>query len=173
MTAHTIAAALARRATIQRVATRLLATVVLTIAGCSSSGGADGATGPTKTPAGNYRLETIDATQPPVEVYHGPWFDSVNKRFYNQMVLLVNDGTITLDAAGRWSMTLGARVTLDGATSPQQIDVAGQYTIDGDQITLTMDGQNGSLSGSITKGTISLTMDFGGNKRFKAYAFTR
>jgi hypothetical protein len=70
-------------------------------------------------------------------------------------------------------MNLDGQVTADGATSQQQIAVSGQYTIDGDQISLAMAGQNPPLTGTINKGTISLTMDFGGNKRFMAYAFTR
>ena len=173
MTSPIFAAVITRRAAIQRITTRILAAAVVTVAGCSSSGGADKTTGPTKTVTGNYNLKTIDATQPPVEVYHGPYFDSVNKRFYEQLVLTVYSGSIELDATNRWSMTLDGRVTADGATGPQQISVAGQYTIDGDQISLTIDGQNAPLTGTIAKGTISLTMDFGGNKRFKDYAFSR
>ena len=173
MTFPNIAAAVARRAAIHRITGRLLATAFLAVAGCSN-GGADKTTGPAKTVAGNYNLETIDATRPPVEVYHGPFFDSVNRRFYNEMILLVKNGTITLDATDGWSMNLDGQVTLDGATSQQKIAVSGQYTIDGDQISLAMAGQNTTpLTGTIGRGTISLTMDFGGNKRYKAYAFTR
>jgi hypothetical protein len=166
-------AATTRRAAIQRITTRLFATALLAIGGCSSGGAADKTTGPTKTVAGNYSLRTIDATQPPVEVYHGPYFDSVNKRFYNQMVLLVKSGAIELDATDHWTMTLDAQITADDVPSQQQIAVSGQYSIDGDQIVLAMDGQNVPLSGTIMKGKISLTMDFGGNKRFRDYAFIR
>ena len=173
MTFPTFGAAIPRRAAIHGIASRLLATALLAIAGCSSGGAADKTTGPAKTVAGNYSLQTIDATRPPVEVYHGPYFDSVNQRFYEQMILLVKGGAITLDATDGWSMNLDGQVTADGKTSQQQIAVSGQYTIDGDQISLAMAGQNAPLTGTIDKGTISLTMDFGGNKRFKAYAFTR
>lgn len=173
MTSPTIAAVVARRAVIQRNAMRMLAMTLLAVAGCSN-GGTDGTTAPKKDPvAGTYSLRTIDATRPPVEVYHGPWFDSANRRFYNQMVMLITDGRITLDAPDRWSLTLAAQLTLDGAPSQQQIAASGSYTVDGDQVTLTMDGADGSLAATLRNGTISLTTDMNGNKRFKAYAFAR
>ena len=161
--------------TTRQFAGRVMVMAVIAIAACSN-GGADKTTGPgpAKSVAGSYALKTIDAARPPAEVYHGPWFDSANKRFYNQMVMLVKSGAVELDGDGGWVMTLDAEITLDGAAPlQQQVQVNGQYTIAGDQITLQMAGSGGALPGTIQQRTISLSMDMGGNKRFKAYAFTK
>ena len=166
--------AFARPTRIHRVASLLLATALLVTIACGGNGGGDKTTGPsTTTVEGNYNLRTIDANQLPVEVYHGPWFDPVNTRFYNQRIVVVKSGVITLDATDGWAMKLGVQVTLDDVTTQQTWSVDGRYDIDGEDIVLSASDDGGEVSGTINKGTISLTMDLAGSDRVKAYSFTR
>ena len=166
--------AFARPARIHRVASLLLATALLVTIACGGNGGGDKTTGPsTTTVEGNYNLRTIDANQLPVEVYHGPWFDPVNTRFYNQRIVVVKSGVINLDATDGWAMKLGVQVTLDDVTTQQTWSVDGRYDIDGEDIVLSAFDDAGEVEGTIKKGTISLTMDLAGSDRVKAYSFTR
>ena len=167
-------AAFARPARIHRVASLLLATALLVTIACRGNGGGDKTTGPTTTTVeGNYNLRTIDENQLPVEVYHGPWFDPVNTRFYNQRIVVVKNGVINLDETDRWAMTLDVQVTLDDVTTQQTWSVMGNYEIDGEDIELSAFDDGGEMTGSIKKGTISLTMDIAGSDREKAYSFKR
>ena len=167
-------AALARPARIHRVASLLLATALFVTIACGGNGGGDKTTGPaTNTVEGNYNLRTIDENQLPVEVYHGPWFDPVNTRFYNQRIVSVKRGVINLDDTDRWAMTLDVQVTLDDITTQQTWSVRGNYEIDGEEIQLAAFDDAGEMTGSFKKGTISLTMDIAGSEREKAYSFRR
>jgi len=167
-------AASSRPARIHRVASLLLATALLVTIACGGNGGGDKTTGPTtKTVAGNYNLRTIDENQLPVEVYHGPWFDAANTRFYNQRIVAVKSGVINLDDTDRWTMTLDVQETLDDFTTQQTWSVMGSYEIDGEDIVLSAFDDAGELSGTIDKGKISLPMDVAGSDRIKAYSFAR
>ena len=167
-------AASGRTGLVHRVAPLLLAVALLAGVACGGNGGGDKTTGPaTTTVEGNYNLRTVDGNRLPVEVYHGPWLDPVNTRFYNQMILVVKNGVINLDETDRWAMTLDVQMTLDAVTTQQTLAVMGTYEIDGDDILLSAFDGDTELSGTIRKGTISLTMDVGGSKRDKAYSFTR
>jgi len=173
MTSPIQAAVVARRAFIQRIGSLVLVAAILVTTACGGDSGGDKTTGPGPSVAGNYNLRTIDGDAPPVEVYHGPWFDGVNRRFYNQMVLVLRNGAINLDETDHWSMTFDADVTLDGKATRQTVTATGTYQIDDGDITLsTVDGGT-PISGTIKKGNISVTMDVEGNKQFKAYSFTR
>jgi len=167
-------AAFARPARIRNVASLLLATALLVTIACGGNGGGDKTTGPTTpTVDGNYNLRTVDGNQPPVEVYHGPWFDAQTTRFYNQRIVAVKPGVINLDDTDRWTMTLDVQVTLDDVTTQQTWAIMGTYAIDGEDIVLSPFDVDGQLAGTITKGTISLTMDIAGSERDKAYSFKR
>ena len=167
-------AAFAQAARIHRVASLLLATALLVTIACGGNGGGDKTTGPTTTTVeGNYNLRTIDENQLPVEVYHGPWFDPVNTRFYNQRIVVVKSGVINLDDTDRWAMTFDVQTTLDDFTTRQTLAVAGTYEIDGEDIVFSTFEDDGQLAGTINRGKISLTMDLAGSDRDKAYSFAR
>lgn len=168
-------AAFERPAFIRSAASLLLALGLLATIACGSNGGGDKTTGPTPTASveGNYNLRNVDGNRPPVEVYHGPWFDGVNRRFYNQRILVVKNGVINLDDTDRWAMTLDVQVTLDAVTTQQTLAIMGSYEIEGDQIVFSSFDDDLELAGTIKKGTISLSMDVGGSEREKAYSFTR
>ena len=168
-----IRAALERPAFIRPVVSRLLTLGLLATVACGGNSGGDKTTGPTARIEGNYNLRNVDGNQPPVEVYHGPWFDGVNKRFYNQRIVVVKNGVINLDGTDRWAMTLDVQVTLDAVTTQQTWAIMGSYEIDGDEILLSSYDVDADLVGTIAKGTISLSMDIAGSEREKAYSFTR
>lgn len=166
-------AALERPAFIRPVAAFLLVLGVLATIACGGNSGGDKTTGPTASVEGNYNLRAVDGNQLPVEVYHGPWFDGVNRRFYNQRIVVVKNGVINLDDTDRWAMTLDVQVTLDAVTTQQTWAIMGSYEIDGDEILLSSFDVDADLVGTITKGTISLSMDIAGSEREKAYSFRR
>ena len=171
MRSHTRAAR-PRPAFIRPVVSRLLTLGLLATIACGGNGG-DKATGPTATVEGHYNLRNVDGNQLPVEVYHGPWFDGVKKRFYNQRIVVVKSGVINLDDTDGWAMTLDVQVTLDAVTTQQTWAIMGSYEIDGDEILLSSYDVDAELVGTIRKGTISLSMDPAGSEREKSYSFTR
>ena len=168
-----IHAASKRPAFIRPVASLLFVLGLLATIACGGNSGGDKTTGPTATVEGNYNLRNVDGNQLPVEVYHGPWFDGVNRRFYNQRIIVVKNGVINLDDTDRWAMTLDVQVTLDAVTTQQTLAIMGSYEIDGDEIVLSSFDDDTEFAGTIKKGTISLSLDVGGSEREKAYSFTR
>ena len=171
MTSRLLAAVRVRRAFMERVGSLLLVAAVVATTACSGGDAGDKTTGPGSSVAGNYNLRTIDGDAPPVEVYHGPWFNG--RRFYNQMVLVMRNGVITLDETDRWTMTFDAQLSLDGVVSQETVAMMGTYEIDNGNITLsTFDGQT-TIAGTLRKGRISMSMDVEDNKQFKLYSFTR
>jgi hypothetical protein len=166
-------AAYERPAFIRPVGSLLLVLGLLATIACGGDSGGDKTTGPTATVEGNYNLRSVEGNRLPVEVYHGPWFDGVNKRFYNQMILVVKNGVINLDDTDRWAMTLDVQMTLDAVTTQQTLAIMGSYEIDGEEILFSSFDDDTELAGTIKKGTISLSMDVGGSEREKAYSFTR
>ena len=168
-----IRAALERPAFIRPVISRLLTLGLLATVACGGNGGGDKTTGPTARVEGDYNLQNVDGNRLPVEIYHGPWFDGVKRRFYNQRIVAVKKGVINLDDTDGWAMTLDVQVTLDAVTTQETWAIMGSYEIDGDEILLSSYDIDADLVGTITKGTISLSMDPAGSEREKAYRFTR
>jgi len=124
------------------VLARLLLGATLGLAtGC----GGDSATGPKANPnAGVYALKQIDGAGLPVEVYHGPYFDSAKPHFYNQMVVkaikgafdLKPDGTYTLGTAGSISSASDASSVSGGSSGEER----GRYRFDGTALHLEPEG---------------------------------
>jgi hypothetical protein len=165
-----------RRASI-KFASFLVAVGLAAGTGCagSSSGDSDSPTSPKPTdPKGLYDLRTIDDAALPQEVYHGPWFDAQNQRFYNQMVLSVTSGQINVIANNRWAMTLNITQTLDGQKRTTSFYADGTYELDGSDIILNPEtGNLSQIGGTIERGTVSFSMEFNGSNRPKAFAFKR
>jgi hypothetical protein len=140
-----------RRSQPRRVAWLAMLLLCATI-GFTTACGGDSATGPKANPdAGRYTLKQIDGASLPVEVYHGPYFDSAKPHFYNQMVVKAIKGAFELNPDGTY--TLGVAFATVG------------------------DGENEGFSfvGVIEDGMITVTFrsPLPEDKRVKEYAFIR
>jgi hypothetical protein len=128
--------------------------------GCAPS--SDSSTSPEQTdPRGMYQLEAINFVTIPSKAYHGPYFDPVTTRFYNQQIVMVNRGSINLLNNGNWAITMAYYAD-------------GTYEIDGDELRLaTRNGTTGTAIGTIGDGSLSLTLDLLGAKTTRTYDFGR
>lgn len=170
MTNTRSAAPRVRRASIQGLSALVLA-ATLTLGACGGDGG--GSTGPkSNTPTGRYALRSIDGTLPG-EIYHGPWFDGVARRFYNQRVVVVDSGNVELSKDYTWSMVLYAKQTLDDAHSTGVFQFEGTYEIEGSGIAFMATGANGATYGTIEGGAIGISLDIAGSERNRAYTFRK
>jgi hypothetical protein len=125
-------------------------------------------------PRGMYELAAINDVAIPSKAYHGPYFDPVTTRFYNQQIVMVNRGSINLLNNGNWAMTMDLTITRDGAVSTKAFYADGTYQIVGDELQLTTrNGTTGTASGIIGDGTLSLTLDLLGAKTTRQYEFGR
>jgi len=181
------AGASARRAGIARMVHGLAVISVLAVAACG--GGSDGATGPKNdplpaptpnptpnpaNPQGLYDLRTIDNAALPQEVYHGPWFDPENSRFYNQMVLLVTRGSVNIIANNKWAMTLDITQTLDDKVVKTTFYADGTYELQGTNVVMTPNTTNlTQIGATLDRGQLSFSLSFNGSKRDKAFAFKK
>ena len=174
MTITTSAAARLRRATILALRALFLTGVTVAASGCG--GASDSSTAPDNNtdPKGLYDLRTIDNTALPQEVYHGPWFDPENRRFYNQMVLLVTRGSVNVIKGERWAMSLDITRTLDGVASTTTLYADGSYELQGTDLVLKPTTPNlTEVTGTLDRGTISFSLEFNGSKRPKAFNFKK
>ena len=141
--------------------------------GCAPS--SDSSTSPEQTdPRGMYQLEAINFVTLPSKAYHGPYFDPVTTRFYNQQIVMVNRGSINLLNNGNWAIAMDLTITRDGVVSTKAYYADGTYEIDGDELRLaTRNGTTGTAIGTIGDGSLSLTLDLLGAKTTRTYDFGR
>jgi len=175
----TSAAPRARRAVIQKLATLIVSAAFVTITAC----GGDSPTAPNEenptpkpntNPTGTYVLRTVDGDKLPVEVYHGPYFDAPNQRFYNQYVVQVTDGEIELLKGNTWRITLNFKYTADGKPGGGSFTSNGSYEIDGGNIALNgADEGMPGFEGTFSRGAIGLDLEYGNNKRVLTYSFQK
>lgn len=127
----------------------LLAALVVILVAC----GGDKATGP-QSVVGSYTLRTVNGANPPGAVYQDA-----------QQKLEVLDGTINLAAGNTWSGTLGARLT-DFTVTPNQVTSypglplnGGTYTLNGSAVTLNDPTEGLTFTGTVSGGTLNLSVD--------------
>jgi len=172
MTVTTIAAR-ARRALIAAT----VASALVVPAGCSSGAGGDKTTGPTTGPVpttGMYTLRTIDNSKLPGEIYHGPYFDDAAKRFYNQMIVSVKDGFLSLNAGNRWILTFDATVTQDGKVGTGTYYDEGRYEIRDSEIQLISNSAGvAPVIGTLSRNGLTFDADFMKRERLQSFGFTR
>ena len=135
----------------------------------------DSSTSPQQAdPRGMYQLEAINAVLLPSKAYHGPYFDPVTTRFYNQQIVMVNRGSINLLNNGNWAIAMDLTITRDGVVSTKAYYADGTYEIVGNELRLTTrTGTTGSATGTISDGNLSLTLDLLGAKTTRQYDFGR
>ena len=140
--------------------------------GCAPS---DSSTSPEQDdPRGLYQLQAINYVTIPSKAYHGPYFDPVTTRFYNQQIVMVNRGSINLLNNGNWAITMDLTITRDGVVSTKAFYADGTYEIVGDELWLTTrNGTTGTATGTIGDGSLSLTLDLLGAKTTRTYDFGR
>jgi hypothetical protein len=126
----------------------VLAALAMLLVAC----GGDNVTGP-KSVAGSYMLRTVNGATLPATYYQ----DNAEKdQFFG--------GAITLAADHSWTGTLSVDATQipSGASIFHgAIPIHGTYSLNGSSVNLT-DGENGlSFLGTVTGGTMTLTIDLG------------
>jgi len=163
-----------RRSQPRRVA--WLAMLLLgTTLGFTTGCGGDSATGPKANPdAGRYTLKQIDGASLPVEVYHGPYFDSAKPHFYNQMVVKAIKGAFDLKPDGTYTLGVAFATLGDGENGTRSFSSEGEYEVEDDEITFE-DNEGFSFVGVIEDGMITVTFrsPLPEDKRVKEYAFIR
>ena len=96
--------------------------------GCAPT--SDSSTSPEQDdPRGMYQLESINYVTIPSKAYHGPYFDPVTTRFYNQQIVMVNRGSINLLTNGNWAITMDLTITRDGVVTTKAYYADGTYEI--------------------------------------------
>ena len=153
-----------------QILTQLLIAMAL---GCAPN--SDASTSPAEEdPRGVYELEAINLVTVPSKAYHGPYFDPVTTRFYNQQIVMVNRGSINLLGNGNWAITMDLTITRDGVVTMKAYYADGTYEIVGDELRLTTrTGSTGTAIGTVGDGTLSLTLDLLGAKTTRQYDFGR
>jgi hypothetical protein len=143
------------RAAHNRITTLLVAATFAAVTACA---GDSSSTGPsTAKPVGAYELRQVDGNAVPAKIYHGPYFDAATPHFYNQLIVEVTQGTIELDADGRFLIELGYRFTGDGKTALSELEDEGEYRIQGDEIQFASD-EGGQYTATLQNGTIDLPL---------------
>ena len=138
--------------------THLAALVVAAAFAVTGCAGSDSSTGPsTRTPAGAYELRQVDGNAIPAKIYHGPYFDAATPHFYNQLIVEVTQGTIELDADGRFRIELGYRFNGDGKIAVNALKDEGDYQVQGGEIQFESD-DGGQYSATLQDGTIDLPL---------------
>lgn len=161
---QTTAANPGRRLRHRRLAAFAAAATILTTVAC----GGDSSTGPqTPTnPVGFYDLAKVDRAAIPTEVYRGPYTDQGIR--YN-VSIQVTRGGIVLDESGAFLLAVTADISTDTRGSSVTISAAGGWEVQGGEIALR--SPQGTLTGSIKNGTITLPLDVVGNGTNKKYTF--
>lgn len=139
----------------------LLAALVLTLVAC----GGDKAIGPQDV-TGSYTLRTVNGANPPSVVYQ----DADQK-------LEVTDGTLVLTADHKWSGTLGGRLT-DLSTGDHEDQPGlpldgGTYTLSGSTLTLNDPTEGLTFTGTVSSGTLTVTVDLIGFGSFTTLVYTK
>jgi hypothetical protein len=161
---HTTAAISSTRLRRRRLAAFIAAATLVTTVAC----GGDSSTGPqTPTnPVGLYDLSAVDRAALPTEVYRGPYTDQGIR--YN-VTIQVTRGGIVLDETGAFLLAVTADVASDTRANSVTISTVGAWEVHGSEIDLR--SPNGSLTGSIKNGSITLPLDVVGNGTNKKYTF--
>lgn len=127
----------------------MLAALVFVLVAC----GGDKATGP-QTVTGSYTLRTVNGANPPGAVYQD-----------TQQKLEVIDGSLNLAVNNTWTGTLGARFT-DFTKTPNVVTDypnlaldGGTYTLSGNTLTLQDPGEGLVFTGTVTSGTLTMSVD--------------
>src|SRR5688572_13620691 len=154
------------------VLARLLLGATLGLAtGC----GGDSATGPKANPnAGVYALKQIDGAGLPVEVYHGPYFDSAKPHFYNQMVVKAIKSAFDLKPDGTYTLGVAFATLGDGENGTRSFSSEGEYEIEDDEISFE-DNAGFSFVATLEDGAITVTFrsPLPEDKRVKSYTFIK
>ena len=161
---HTTAAMPGRRLRHRRLAALAAAATLITTVAC----GGDSSTGPQAptNPVGFYDLSAVDRAALPKEVYRGPYTDQGIR--YN-VTIQVTRGGIVLDESGAFLLAVTADIATDTRANSVTISTAGGWEVHGSEIDLR--SPNGTVTGSVKNGSITLPLDVVGNGTNKKYTF--
>lgn len=154
------------------VASALVVAAALLGAAC---GGDTGATAPRgERPDGVYFLKDIDEVALPARVFRGAGVDPLTGRYYNQLTLVVNGGSINFFSAERFSIGFELTRTMDGVTRNTPFVAAGTYEVDGEDIYFVGDdGIEREFFGVLRNGVLSISVDLADSGGANQYDFRK
>ena len=141
----------------------LLAAAVAATAACS-----DSSTGPnTKNPAGTYPLIQIDKKPIPFVIYRESLVD--NGGPYFEVTVEVTGGETVLADDGTFHVSIDYTIAGFGRETRQSTWLDGNYQIQGS--TITLEAPDGTETGTLHDGNITLTLDVADTEVMRQYAF--
>ena len=159
-----------RQYPLSRVACFALVASLTMSAACA--GDSATSTSPTVGPSGQYELQTIDRVSLPARIYLGPGADPVTGRYYNQLGVVVNDGSVNFVSETQFAMVFNLTMTRDGVTRPSARYVDGKYERRGSDIVFHPEnGFDEDFSGSFRNGVVSIGLDVAGNGGTNQYTY--
>jgi len=148
-----------------------IAALAIGAAGCGSK---DSSTAPTsRSVAGEYLLETIQAKQLPVTVYDGPIGNPGADDYFQSYVLTVKRGAIDLDDAGNFHLMVDYHLVRDGEVVDDSWDGYGTYEINGNEIVLTRDDGVSAGDGTMRSGQVTIQMTMVDEGPYVPYVFRK
>ena len=170
MTHSTAATPRPRRGVIRARITALLVGAVVAVAACSGDG--DSSSAPDNAPAGEYALRTIDRVSLPAQIFRGAGLDPLTGRYYDQVGVVVNEGSINFFAPGKYAMGFTLTRTLNGVVRNIPFTAAGTYEWDrGDIYFEGIEGVEREFYGVLRNGVLSIVVDLSGNGTANQYDF--
>jgi hypothetical protein len=154
---------------------RQLAAVLLTstLLGTAACGGGDSGTGPSgSNPAGSYSLAKVDQSALPFEIYRGPYFDEESGQYFDQLIIRVVGGDLTLNN-DRFTATFTLQLSANGQTANTSLQVTGDYEILGNQITFDPDEDLEVETATLQNGAITIGIDFMDTGTENRYSFRK
>jgi len=169
MNSTTLAAAIRRRITLEKVAALCVAIALGGTAACG--GGGDSVTAPKTDVIGVYQLQAIANTTLPVKVFDGSGTDATTGNWYAQFVVTIKTGTFELDARGNYHSSFDYTLVHDGVSEDRTLVADGSYSITGNNVILRRSDGKDVTEGSIRDGQLTLNMTVMGNTEPKPYVY--
>jgi hypothetical protein len=154
-----------------RLRAATLAAAVLATAAC---GGGDKSTGPRgQDISGTYTLQWVANSGLPAVIQDGPWYDQRSGHYYDNVKVVVTEGSVQLTADGGCDMQIIFDITNDGQEQQVTGSGTGTYSLSGDHIVCNSDNNQSTLEGTVQNGVLALQISVYGTNDLVEFDFAR